>query len=150
MIKENKEYTEKNNRSQLKIEFANKFKYIVKKCINKNIFRYEGLYDELENFGIKIYSSREYIVNINEIKTIMKVKVFIDYKEKITFCYLNKNFNLINSLYFEEKYLCYEKKDYFLDLIKYIEEIYEKMKSHEEIEKELNKQNTIQRKRVKI
>lgn len=149
MIKENKEYTEKNNRSQLKIEFANKFKYIVKKCINKNIFRDEGLYDELENFGIKFYSSKEYIINFNEIKTIMKVKVFIDYKERITFCYLNKNFNLINSLYFEKKYLCYEKKDYYLDLIKYIEEIYEKMKLNEEVEKELNKKTT-QRKRVKI
>ena len=39
---------ENNKKIQLRIEFRNKFKYIVKKFISKNIFKETGLYEELK------------------------------------------------------------------------------------------------------
>ena len=64
MSKEYKEYIEKNN-NILNIEileFREKTKYIINKFIDlesNNIFKNDGVYNNLENIGIKIITLRE-------------------------------------------------------------------------------------------
>lgn len=147
---------ENNKKIQLRVEFRNKFKYIVKKFISQNIFKETGMHEELKIFGITIATTGKDLVDWDSNKflfvTETKVNVFIKIGTMMYEFYLDKSFNIcINEFTTQYLYNNYFSNENF-KAVKHIEEIYEKIKLNEELEQELNKieLQTIQRKRVKI
>ena len=179
MIKKNKKYIENNNRLNVEtLEFREKTKYIINKFIdleNNNIFKNDGVYNNLENIGIKIITLREdkwFVKDYDnfELKVMKCINSIIIFSlnDCLTNFYLDRDFSikinkdmLVDDHYDFQKCIYQESKSKFhvvnddniyiyQYIINYIEKIYKKLKENEEIEKELNKVETTQRKRVKI
>ena len=152
------------------LKFREKVKYIINNFIdleNNNIFKNEGVYNQLKNIGIQIITLRKDEWNIDydnfELELIKNTTTIILFVDNIflTRFYLKEDFSIVDSeiipncIYQEliTKYMLTDDNIIYIYqyIIEYIEEIYEKLKENEEIKKDLNLvENTTQRKRVKI